>query len=98
MAVIPRYPAYPFAIYEIVRYPIGYTNTGEYPTGRAHAGLGPISSGGVQFDPILILPVLSILPYTRPYRRGISPNPTYPTYPINPILSSANGRRIPWTG
>ena len=84
MAVSLKYPAYLSAIYEIVCYPIGYTNMGEYPTDRAHAGLGPISSGGIQFDPILRLPFLSTLPYTRPYRRGASL--TLPTLPILSIL------------
>ena len=42
----------------------------------------PLSGGGIQFESILILPALSILPCPRPYRIGIYPNPTYPIYPI----------------
>ena len=39
----------------------------------------PLSSGGIQFESILIVPVISILPWPRPYRFGM--------YPIYPILS-----------
>ena len=66
MAARVKYQAYLPAIYQIGRYPIGYTDLGDAP----RIGLPPvwafISGGGIQFDPILILPVLSILPYRRP--------------------------------
>ena len=41
---------------------------------------GPLSSGGILFDPTLILPSLSILPRPRSYRFGIYRAPTYPSY------------------
>ena len=43
---------------------------------------GPLSSGGIQVDSILILTALSIPPWPRSYRFGIHPNPTYAIYPI----------------
>ena len=83
-----QYPIYLDSTYEIGRYPIGYTNQEEYPTDRAPAGWGPIAGGGIQFESILILPALSILPYPRSYRREIYTNPTYRFSP------EANWRRI----
>ena len=94
MVVSLQYQIYLSSIYEIGRYPIGYTDREGYPTDRAPVDT-PIADGGIQFESILILPVLSILQYHRSYRRGVYPNPNYPT---NPILSSANWRRTLWIG
>ena len=38
--------------------------------GRVAAGWGTPASGGIQFEPILIIPALSIPPWPRPYRFG----------------------------
>ena len=51
----------------------------------------PQSSGGIQFDSIIILPSIYILRFPRPYRLWIYPNPTYPSYRI---LTSAIWRGI----
>ena len=74
-------------------YPIGYANRGATHGSDARRLGGPLSSGGIHFDSILILPALSILPCPRFYRFGIYPNPTYPIYPI---LSSTIWCRIQW--
>ena len=64
-------------------YPIGYTYREENPMDRMSPRLGgPTAGGGIQLESILILPVLSILPYPRSYRIGIYHNPTYPIYHI----------------
>ena len=62
---------------------------------RTPVGWGsPLSSGGILFDSILILPSLSILPFPRSYRFGIYHNPTYPIYRI---ISSSICRIAQWT-
>ena len=72
MAVSLQYLIYLPLIYNIGRYPIGYTGVGSIPKiGRASVW-APISGGGIHFESILTLPVLSALLNPRSYRGGIS--------------------------
>ena len=60
---------------------------------RMPAGWAPLSSCGIQFESILILPALVILRFPRFERFWIYTNPTYPIYRI---LSSSIWRGIRW--
>ena len=71
MAASLKYLAYVPATYQIGRCPIGYTDmVGGGWGGAPLIGLPSvwifISGDGIEYDTILILPFLSILPYLRP--------------------------------
>ena len=66
---------------------------GRIPWIRFPPDVGPLSRGGAEFDSILTLPTLSIIPCPRTYRFGIYPDSTYPIYRI---LSSSIWRGIQW--
>ena len=80
----------------------------DMPTGGLSHGPGarwagnPLLGCGIQSEHTIILPSLSILPFHRPYRFGIYPNPTYTIYPFanqvaaNPTAWVSAWRRVNW--